>query len=448
MPKAIILGAGLAGLSLGVELAQRNFDVTILEKENILGGRASNTLDKRTHDPVPIGPHIFLSSFSHYKRFLQKIGAESDISWERTNFIDIVEDGKHFQMKSPRLPAPFYVLPMALGSPLLGPMDAMSTFFVGMKGYFASLSSIDALDTTDAYSYLKRLGVTNTAIEKFFRFLSISLLNVPLELCSAGELLLLMQYWARMDHHEIGFAKVGLGDLYTTKAQSYITNKRGKIKLGKKVRKIVIKNRKIDHLLLDKGKITADLYVSTLTPLQLREILPLDLMSGEFFGHLNAFEPVPYITVSLWFDKKITQRKFWALLSSKKRQYFNTDFYDQSNIYKGHRDYSLITSNIIYSRPYHHLSDREIVNQTLYELSMAVSIMKAKLTHSVVHRVPYVVYAPYPGMRQHKLPHTTPISNFYLAGDWTVRDAPQCMDTAVKSGVLCSQKISSDYGID
>ena len=194
-------------------------------------------------------------------------------------------------------------------------------------------------------------------------------------------------------------------------------------------------------------KLEADIYISTLNPVELRELLPDAVRFSDFFVHLNAFEPVPYISVNLWFDKKIGNKKFWALLNdSRTPQYINTDFYDQSNIYETRSDHSYITSNIIFSGPYEHMSDAEIVEKTIEELREAFPNFNGKLTHSHIHRIPYVIYAPLPGMRSHKLSHNTPIANFYLAGDWTTKELTQCMESAVRSGYKCAETILASFG--
>lgn len=188
--------------------------------------------------------------------------------------------------------------------------------------------------------------------------------------------------------------------------------------------------------------------MSTATPVDLRTLLPLGLRFTEYFRHLNAYEGVPYFSVNLWFDRKITDKKFWALLpTTDNPPVMNTDFYDQSNIYTTKKNYSFITSNIIYSKPYATLTDAEIVTKTLEELKEAFPDMKAKLVQSKVNRIPYVIHIPYPGMRKHKLSHTTPMDNFFLSGDWTIKKT-QCMETAVISGYTCAEEILKKYNIN
>ena len=132
---------------------------------------------------------------------------------------------------------------------------------------------------------------------------------------------------------------------------------------------------------------------------------------------------------------------------SKTPGYINSDFYDQSNIYSPREKHSFITSNIIYSEPYESLSDAEIVAKTVGELKEAFPRFEGKLVHSHVHRIPYVIYAPLPGMRKCKLPNKTPIENFYLSGDWTTKELTQCMESAVRSGYKCAEEILRSFNV-
>ncbi len=447
MPKkVIIIGGGLSGLSLGVNLVDKGYRVEIIEKKSYLGGRASNKIDKITHDPVPIGPHICINSYESFLKFLHKIGASADICWERSKFLDYVYHGEHYHSKASRLPAPWYMMPMFFGYKYLNIFDKLSNIVFTSLIYFSSKTKLERFDEVTAYAFLKKYGVTDNSIAKLWRFFVLSMLNVPLEICSASEFCLLLKFWMEINHGSIGFTKVGLGDLYTQKASEYIRERGGSFIFNCSLENINFEKAKIQNIeVKDKGirkVLEADSYVSTLNPLDLRDLLPQDLVFSDYFRPLNSYEPVPYISVNLWFDSKITDLKFWALINDEQSsKYLNTDFYDQSNIYKHRKEKSFITSNIIYSFPYHHLSDKEIVDKTLEELKKTFPKMQAKLVKYEVHRIPYVIYASIPGMRSKKLSIQTPYSNFYLAGDWTYKKIPQCMEAAVRSGNECAEII-------
>jgi len=450
--KVIIIGGGLAGLSLATELVDENFEVVVLEKKENLGGRASNTFDRKMEEPVPIGPHVFVTAYNNFRRFLNKIGAEHAISWERKIFLEVVYQKQHYQFRISHIPRPFYMIPWILGYPFISWRDKLSHIRLASKISFTSAKKFEKLDNTNAYDFLIRLGVTENSINKFWRFFILSLLNVPIEICSAAEFALLMKHWSNLKNRKFGFAKIGLGDIFAKAAEEYVEKKGGSVRHNTSVTKIAFKEGKIDHLIVHNGdnseKLQADIFISTLNPIDLRQMLPDKIRFSDFFANLNAFEPVPYISVNLWFDKKISHKKFWALLNdSITAENINTDFYDQSNIYTMRNNHSFITSNIIFSKPYEDMSDSEIVKKTIEEIKEAFPNFDGNLTHSHVHRIPYVIYAPLPGMRKHKLPHATPITNFYLAGDWTMKELTQCMESAVRSGYKCAEIVLKSFGI-
>ncbi len=431
MTRVAIIGGGLAGLSLATELIDENYDVIILEKNKYLGGRASNTLDKKMKDPVPIGPHVFVSGYYNLQRFFKKIGVEKNILWDNKIFLDIYYKDIHELFKTSKTPLSFYIFSWMISDKILSWPEKLSNLNLIRKLFLLSFEEINKLDDTSAYTFLKNNGVKDGAIEKWWRFFVISLLNVPLEICSATEFLKLLRIWMRLKNRKFGFSKFGLGDIYTKNAEMYIGKEN--ISLDAEVKKIAIKNKKVEYLLLKNGKkIRADIYVSTSTPVDLRKLLPRNI-----FKELSNFVGVPYISVNLWFDRKITNKKFWALVESR----LNTDFYDLSNIYSGNRNYSFITSNIIYSKRHSKLTDEEIIKETFEEIKRVIPNFDAKLKHWDVHRIPYVIYAPKVGMRKYRMADRSGITNLYIAGDWTVQNLPQCMESAVKSGYLCAEGI-------
>lgn len=383
-------------MSLATELVDENFDVTVLEKNDYLGGRASNTIDKKMHDPVPIGPHIFLTAYNNFLKFLTKIDAKHSISWEKKLFLDIIYKGQHLQTVTSHWRAPFFPVPLFYKYKYLPWKDKFSNLWLTAHVYLSNPKKFDSLDEITAYDFLKRYKVSQNSIDKIWRFFVLSMLNVPLELCSAAEFCFLIKFWSKLNHRNMGFVKVGLGDIYTIKAQEYILKRHGKILLQSELKEIIFKQDKIKHIVVETtGKhkvLEADIYVSTLNPIELRSLLPEEILFSDYFRGLNSFEPVPYISVNLWFDRKVTKEKFWALLNDElSPKYMNTDFYDQSNIYDSRKQASFITSNIIYSRPYDKWTDKEIIKKTLEEIKEAFPNNQAKLVHSQVHRIPYVI---------------------------------------------------------
>jgi 15-cis-phytoene desaturase len=166
----------------------------------------------------------------------------------------------------------------------------------------------------------------------------------------------------------------------------------------------------------------------------------------EPFRHLPSFEPSPYISSYLWFDRKLGDEKFWAFIHDE--AHLNSDFYDLSNIRHGWRDRpSVITSNIIFSHGAHSLSDEEIVRRTHAEIAEALPTARdARIQHAVVNRIPMAVPCPTPGSERIRPGTVTPIKGLLLAGDWTRTHLPSCMESAVYSGLTAAEVVLQDVG--
>jgi uncharacterized protein with NAD-binding domain and iron-sulfur cluster len=111
---------------------------------------------------------------------------------------------------------------------------------------------------------------------------------------------------------------------------------------------------------------------AALPPRCLACLLPEEWRRMQPFKALEKnFEPSPYVSCYLWFDRKLTRKKFWARIWNPNG--LNTDFYDLSNIRRGWsgREASVMASNIIYSHRAEALSDEQIVARTVEEIEEA-----------------------------------------------------------------------------
>ena len=67
---------------------------------------------------------------------------------------------------------------------------------------------------------------------------------------------------------------------------------------------------------------------------------------------------------------------------------------------------------------------------------------QAKLRKSIVVKTPLSVYKTVPGCQKLRPDQTSPIPNFFLAGDYTMQRYLASMEGAVLSGKLCAQAVS------
>ncbi|MFC0254527.1 hydroxysqualene dehydroxylase [Massilia consociata] len=447
MTQVAVVGGGLAGLACGVALADHGIAVTVVERADRLGGRASCWRDRVTGDVVDIGPHIFHSEYHNMLALLERLGTRDLICWQPGKVLTLASKPKPTVLRHYPLPAPLSLGPSILGAPGLGMQDYLTMLPTGWRGMRFGEEQVDELDRINGLAYFRSLGVSEALIDWWWRFASMVVTNVPLERVSAASLMRIHAQLSGYRGLHFGFAKVGLGELYTGQAVRVIERAGGRVLRGRGVAYLSGSERVDGVVLADGTHIPARQVVSALPPHDLDAVLPGRWRGRAPFDVLPRFEPSPYVCCYLWFDRDIKAERFASHLWSPGR--LNYDFYDLSQIRQGWRGRpTVIASNIIYSHRAHPLSDGEIVRRTVDELAeIAPRAAKARLLHAVVHRVPMAIPCATVGFERMRPRARSPIPGLTLAGDWTRTHMPCTMEGAAKSGFMAAEAVLAERGI-
>jgi zeta-carotene desaturase len=442
----VIIGGGIAGLSCGVALEHSGLNVAIFERDKQLGGRAVSHVDATTGDAIDIGPHILLSEYRNMLDMMESFGTDEDVCWQNDRFITLLDDRKHLPMRLHSLPAPLHLLPSLWSVDALSTRDKLSNARVTWLAMRARPQDMADIDGLTGEEFLRRCGVSDRFREWFWETASLALLNLPLNECSAAALLRMFGQLIGKSGYRSGFPRTALADLFAPPARARIEEAGGRIECGSEVVQVIVDERQVRGVALADGRrIAAATCVSTIPPQALQKLL-YDSGLGELAcaQKLSIFEPCPYISTYLWFDRKLTQERFWSRVRSPED--LNSDFYDLSNV---RRDLdpsrSLIASNCIYSRMHESWSDEKIISRTRQELEEFTPLAaQAHVRHAVVHRIPMAIVCPRPGTERARPPPTTEISGLLLAGDWIATGLPSCMESATYAGRLAAEKILTD----
>ena len=422
----VIVGGGVAGLACAVALGDAGLRVTLIERERSLGGRARSWTDAVSGDTIDLGPHVLHSEYRNMLAFLDRLGTRHLICWQPRKLITLATRPRPAMLRHRRLPPPFSLLPDLVAGSGLSARDLWSNNRPTWRAMRFDEADVPELDRVNALDYLRAAGVSERMIEWFWAFAALAVMNVPLERCSAAALLRVHSQLIGHRRLHFGFPAVGLSELFAPQAAQAVRNAGGQIVLGTQVMAI-----RPNEVVLHHGvRIAADHVVAALPP-QALQALGIDAPS---------FEPSPYVSCYLWFDRKLTTERFWAQLGALER--LNTDFYDLSNIRRGWSGRSsLIASNIIYSERAHALSGAQIVAATQREISEFIpEAAAARVTHAVVNRIPMAIACPLPGSETKRL-RANDIPGLWLAGDWTRTGLPSSMESAVRSGWLAAEEI-------
>lgn len=444
----VIVGGGIAGLACAVALCGSGLRTIVLESTDTLGGRACSWTDRHTGDDVDIGPHILLSEYRNMLELLEQLGTRDQVVWQRDKFITLVDAPRTVDIRMHRLPAPLHFLPSMLGLPQVSLRDLASNRRLIWQVMRLSPQDVLALDSVSADEHLRRLGVSERFVDWFWRSACMSIMNVPLERCSAGALLHFFRFMIGKSGYQVGFAGIGLANLFAPGAVRRIEAAGGRVLMRSPAVGLVARDGAITGVrLADGSRIDANCCVAAVAPRELRPLLPEAwVRTHPPLQDLAATEPSPYISTYLWFDRKLTRERFWARVWSPTN--LNCDSYDLSNIRPGWSGRpSLIASNIVYSYRAAELSDDKIVEATLRELADFIpKVSQAKLQHARVHRIPMAIPAPYPGSQRLRPQTQTPIAGLFLAGDWVSTGLPACMEGAVRAGRLAAEQVLKTQG--
>ena len=154
--------------------------------------------------------------------FLERLGTRDLIHWQPDNLITLVDGERVVRLRHSPLPPPLSLLPDLVRGSRLPLRDLASNNRVTWRALRFREDDVPELDQFGALDYLRALGVSQPMIEWFWAFASLSVMNVPLERCSAAALLRVHSQLIGHRGLHFGFPAVGLAELFAPQAARVI----------------------------------------------------------------------------------------------------------------------------------------------------------------------------------------------------------------------------------
>jgi 15-cis-phytoene desaturase len=230
----------------------------------------------------------------------------------------------------------------------------------------------------------------------------------------------------------------------------YFTAKGGELQMNARLREIVLNpDGSVKELQMVNGdKVTGDLYISAMPVDIMKLLMPQQWAATPFFQQLNGLEGVPVINIHIWFDRKLTTVDH--LLFS--RSPLLSVYADMSTTCREYNDPNKSMLELVFApaKDWIGKSDQDIIDATMTELErlfpteIASDQSKAKILKYKVVKTPLSVYKATAGREDYRPTQRTPISNFYLAGDYTKQKYLASMEGAIYSGKLATEAIVED----
>ncbi|MFM5902868.1 MAG: 15-cis-phytoene desaturase [Dolichospermum sp.] len=450
-----IAGGGLAGLSCAKYLTDQGYTPIVLERRDVIGGKVAAWKDA-DGDWYETGLHIFFGAYPNMLQLFKELNIEDRLQWKEHTMIFNQPDspGTYSRFDFPDLPAPINgVIAILRNNDMLTWAEKIS-FGIGLLP--AILQGQKYVEEMDKYSFREWLQKQNIPprVEKEVFIAMSKALNFinPEEISATVLLTALNRFLQEKNGSKMAFLDGSPTERLCQPIIDHITERGGEVRLNAPLKEILLNEDGTVKGFLLRGLngaedeiVTADIYVSALPVDPLKPILPNAWKEMPFFQQLNGLEGVPVINVHIWFDRKLTDIDH--LLFS--RSPLLSVYADMSNTCREYAnpDRSMLELVLAPAADWISKSDEEIVAATISELEKLFpqhfggdNPTKVLKYHLV--KTPRSVYKATPGRQEYRPSQQTPISNFYLTGDYTMQRYLASMEGAVLSGKLTAQAIS------
>jgi uncharacterized protein with NAD-binding domain and iron-sulfur cluster len=238
-------------------------------------------------------------------------------------------------------------------------------------------------------------------------------------------------------------SRVGLSDLYTQQAKSFIETRKGEVRLTAEVAEVVFEDDRAAGVTLRNGeRIEAEAVISAVPYFSLKRMLPGGVAAAHF-PCLDRFESAPIVSINLWYEEPVTDLEFVGLLDSPIEWVFNKNAIGSgggaARTRRRLQHLALVISGA------HQVASKS--KEALIALADSQvkrffpASRRQKPFHAFVVREHDATLSHRVGTARLRPSCQTRFENFFLAGDWTATGLPPTIEGAVQSGQECARAV-------
>ena len=433
-----------------MNLLEQGYPVKLVEARNFLGGRAFSFVDRETGVTMDNGQHVIVGCCAYFIEFLRRLGASEKWYLQPRLQIRILDrQGKVGILKSGGLPPPFHLLISFLTYTHLRLWEKMWVLLALFRARFTERSQPE-LEKISFYQWLKQQRQSERAIQNFWSLLVKPTLNDDVKDVSALMGLMIVQEGLLNGYHnpDVGYALGGLLPSIGDPAYKYLLDQGCQVMLGSPVRRILGDAMGVSSVELASGEqVNGEIWVSALPPDILLRVLPEEVVDAVLaFSQLAGFETSPIVNIHLFYDRRVMDGEFLAIVDSPLQWVFNkgpileaSGTFGSSSVGGQH-----ICISASAAWEYIDRTREEISDEFIREMAEVFPAARdAKVLRSVVVKQRNATFRCVPGVNDLRPASVTPISNLFLAGEWTDTGWPSTMESAVRSGYNVAHAIVS-----
>ena len=424
----VVVGGGLAGLSAGLEAADRGAAVTLLERRPRLGGA---TWSFERHGVwFDNGQHVFMRCCTAYRAFLERIGSADGVFMQSRLDVPVLAPGGPVgSIRRTGGPAPVHLAPALLTYPHLSFRQRLSVLRAGLA--MRRLDPDDpSLDDASFGDWLAAHGQDRAAIETFWNLIVLPTVNASaadasLKLAAKVFVTGLLTEASAAD---IGWARVPLSALHSDAARRALDALGGEI-LTRVPATAVLPGASGGLEVRSNGQtLEADSVVVAVPHDAVETLLPAGTVASQ--DRLPDLGTSPIVNVHLVYDRPVTDLAFFAGVGTDAQFVF--DRTEGAGLDDGRQclAVSLSAADAYIGRP-----AADLVSHFTAELARLLpAAARAAVTESIVTRERAATFGGVPGTNSLRSGAECGLAGVYLAGAWCDTGWPATMEGAVRSG--------------
>ncbi len=437
--KVAVIGAGLAGLAAGCELADLGHTVTLFERRPWAGGKTYSFTDHETGEQVDNGQHVFMGCTTAYARFLRKLGTHNLTRRQRRLRVEVYNArGQRSVLAAQPWKSPLHLTLSFATYRHISTADKARIARLLLQVQRMHPLAREELRGVLFADWLRGHGQSASAIRDFWDFMLIPTLNCRSDASSAADALFVLQegFLKSAEACALGIPAVGLSELQVAPAIRYIESRGGSVRLSTTVERVVTEGSRVAGVATAGGQEPFDACVVAVPHTRVAGLLPEAWAIREPFAGLAAIPVSPIINLHMWFDAPLAPFSFAAFVGNELQWVFNRSRLDRRPAAREHLVISLSAAEA-----YMELDRRELQERFLPQLLRALPghTGQARLVKFAAIKEPGATFVPAPDLR--RPPPTTEIENLVLAGAYTGTGWPATMESAVRSGVAAARDL-------
>jgi len=429
MAHAVVVGAGVAGISAAIHLTQRGWRVTLVEARSTVGGRATSVWDEVAGEFVDCGQHVFLGAYRELRGLLHILQTHPFAGpGERLRFL-FCNGVQSFLFDAGRLPGPLGFLAALRHIPGLSCRDYEHL----LRGLLRLLLFGNAEMTVAAF--LRRFRQAEPAIAAFWKPLTFATMNAAPEEAALSLLQVVLRqgFFRGTEAARFFVPQRALVELFQPVGE-WLVRHGGELRLRTVVRGLVFHGSGIRGVLTTTGEcIRADAVVVATPPWTLPYLIPALQRVPAYAEFFRTAQYSPIVTIYLWLKEPVLPAAICAFPHP-----------DLHWAFRRPTQYAAESVALLVSAAEHLVSlpRRQLLERCFAAFASAVPSFRSELVlHFRLMLERRATLRLTPQLQALRPDGMTPWRNLVLAGDWVQTGLPCTLESAARSGRAAAERL-------